>query len=144
MGLILKTGYFAKLKEYQEAGYYPVSISQYPPEFYKGDECKFFAPMPRLLQDYKEGKCDDHMYEVAYRNNLKKHASEILPKLREIANIAQSKGYDTVIFLCFENNEKFCHRHILADYLNETYGMHVYESGLEPGLEKSEDNEETR
>ena len=38
---------------------------------------------------------------------------------------------DNVVLLCWESPEKFCHRHILADYINKNSGVVVEEFGKE-------------
>ena len=37
----------------------------------------------------------------------------------------------SVVLLCWESPEKFCHRHILADYINKNSGVVVEEFGKE-------------
>ena len=49
------TGYFAKLKEYKQAGLIPISISGKAPEWYDGLEYKKLAPKWAFFQEWKYG-----------------------------------------------------------------------------------------
>ena len=37
------------------------------------------------------------------------------------------KSFQDVVLLCYEPPEEFCHRHILAKYLNENYNLDIQE-----------------
>ena len=39
----------------------------------------------------------------------------------EIAHFANLLGKKKVVLLCYESAEKFCHRHLVADWLNDAH-----------------------
>lgn len=113
----MKTGYFAKLKEYVEAGYTPVSIARYAPPFYHGIEYKILAPSYDCLNDYKYGehKGNTDKFLGRYMSELAKlNAKEVVKVLEELTNVKEDK----IILLCFEKPEDFCHRHLAAAWLH--------------------------
>lgn len=116
----MKTGYFAKLKEYVEAGYTPVSIARYAPPFYHGLEYKKLAPPHDLLNDYKHGphKGDANHFQIEYLGILAElDAKQIIKELEELTGVKEDK----IILLCFEKPADFCHRKIAAAML-KVYG----------------------
>lgn len=113
----MKTGNFAKLKEYIEAGYTPVSIARYAPPFYHGIEYKILAPSYDCLNDYKYGehKGNTDIFLGRYMSELAKlDAKEVVKVLEELTNVKEDK----IILLCFEKPEDFCHRHLAAAWLH--------------------------
>ena len=44
-----------------------------------------------------------------------------------VEDIRNRLNYDNVFLLCYEPRKKFCHRHILAQYLNEHYDLDIQE-----------------
>jgi hypothetical protein len=52
---MIYTGYFAKLKTYEQAGLKPVSIAGKAPDFYKGPQYKGLAPEYKMFNDWKKG-----------------------------------------------------------------------------------------
>ena len=72
------------------------------------------APQEDLLWKFKNKQIDEFVFEVKYRKQLesldKKIWVDALTKLDEI--------YNNVVLCCYEKKDDFCHRHILADWLN--------------------------
>ncbi|MBQ3421197.1 MAG: DUF488 family protein [Romboutsia sp.] len=48
---------------------------------------------------------------------LDKYVDDLLLRVR----------YEDVVLLCYENKKEFCHRHILAQYLNDYYNLRITE-----------------
>ena len=116
----MKTGYFAKLKEYEEAGYTPVSISRFKPPFFKGLEYKKVAPSADLLHAYKYGKYKNDFagYITKYMDGIAQmKATEVVKELEELTKVKE----DRIILLCYEKPDNYCHRHYLASWLR-TFG----------------------
>ena len=117
------TGYFAKLKKYQEAGLVPVSIALKSPDWYHGLEYKQLAPNWDILSAWKSG---EHKGDIDYYT---KHFEEVLDTLRPEDVIIELKQFgllQDIILLCYEKPESFCHRHIVANWLNKN-GLYVTE-----------------
>ena len=117
------TGYYAKLKKYKENNLYPIAISGKRPDFYTGAYWSDFAPRYKDFIEWKSGRDGDIQYTEKYRkwlNSLDKQ--EIRDVLEELEN-----EYKDIIFLCYEKPGDFCHRHTLADWLEENMGLVVEE-----------------
>lgn len=115
----IRTGYFAYTKKYKEMGYHCISIAQIKPKWFDGDFIYDFAPNCDLLYSYKNGAISEEDFKSKYIIGL--WSIDCNKILNDLAK------YDKVILLCYEKPEKFCHRHILAEYLNKNYGTSISE-----------------
>ena len=116
---MIYTGYFAKLKEYKKNGLIPISITRFPPKWFEGEQCQDLAPSAELLKKYKDMYMDEEHFEI--------HYNEMLSQIDVLKIVEEAvKGRD-VVLCCFEKSDDFCHRHLLAKWLNEKYGMNVQE-----------------
>ena len=120
------TGYYALLKKYKDNGLFTVGISGSVPPFYEGARILEFAPRKEMFNRWKNGEIDNFRYHeeyVKYLDSLdKKDVRETLNELKE---------HGDVIFLCYEKSGVFCHRHILADWLENNFGEKVDEYGFD-------------
>ena len=116
------TGYFAKIKEYKEAGLIPISIARFTPKWYDGDEEKYFAPSFRLLSRYKDKEIDIQDYTKDYLEGLDKDSVHFHLKL-----IQQKNNNQPIVLCCYEKPADFCHRHLLADYIKRELKVQVTE-----------------
>ena len=121
------TTYFAKVKKLPE-NVIPISIAAKTPDV-KMKEYKKLAPPWYILKTYKDnGNEEEYVkeYNRVVLNNLN-------PKkvVEDLACIAQNKSVvigDDVInipcdldvaLVCYEKSGDFCHRHLVADWLNK-------------------------
>lgn len=114
----MKTSYFARVRS--SLVIQPeqlVSIARTCPEGFMGREYKKLAPSYALLQAYKSNG-DTQRYIGAYRHEV---LSELDPE-----EVYQELGEDSIL-LCWEGRDKFCHRHIVADWFHSTLGIEVVE-----------------
>ena len=127
----MNTSYYVKTHELLIQGYTNlVAVSGFVPEFYseqmKIDErlhrCLELAPKRDWFFDWKQGKFDNDKYiELYYETVLRKlNPEEIYEKL----------GKDAIL-LCYEKPEQFCHRHLIAEWLNNNLKINVTEINLE-------------
>ena len=125
---MIYTGYYSKIKEYADSGLTLLSISRTKPEFAKSciDIPQLF-PSDKILWDHKKGKIDDMEYTSKYLAQLDDIGID------KIIKTIQIFGND-VVLLCWESPEKFCHRHILADYINRNSDLVVEEFGKKESL----------
>lgn len=115
------TGYFAKLKKYEEVGLIPVSIAGKAPAFYAGRQYKVFAPTWEIFSQWKSGCIDNFEYtELFKRNVLDKLDKNVV--LHNLLDIGES-----IVLLCYEKSGDFCHRHIVADWLESELNLRVDE-----------------
>ena len=122
---MIYTSYFAMIKKFTE-NITPVSISRFPPDWYKGKQVKNLAPSEELLNSIKQGKISEEEYTAQYKAYLnakvtaewfKKGISGLFPNTKDGKPIWESET-DHVALCCFEKPEDFCHRHILASHLS--------------------------
>jgi uncharacterized protein YeaO (DUF488 family) len=129
------TGYFAYNTRHINSDMVPVSISLGTPRWFKGThEMKSLAPSREILAITKKGGEDaTGAYTEAFRNYLGALNREVI--VQKIAKISQENGGAPVVLCCYEKLEDFCHRHIVADWLNEELpeGSKVEEFGFEAG-----------
>lgn len=116
------TSYFAKALKLDQSKYMVVGIARTTPMDAKIAIIPTFAPSSDLLMMYKGHRIDNETYTFIYREEMK--YIDIREELKTIAPLA--KGRDLVL-CCWEGKGKFCHRHILADIIQETYNYQVNE-----------------
>ena len=117
--MVMYTGYFARLKKYQDAGLVPISISRWKPKWFEGEECIDLAPAANLLLRYKNGQASVQDYTEEYNAMLDGLDVKMIAE-------AASKGRN-VVFCCYEKPGDFCHRHLFAKHLREKYGIEIKE-----------------
>lgn len=118
---MIYTGYFANTTKYKEAGLTTISIAGKAPSFYNDLEFKHFAPTWKIFKQWKDGQIDNFQYTEQFKE-------EVLNKLDKqgIKEFLDSFEQD-IILLCYERPGDFCHRHIVADWLESSLGYVVNE-----------------
>lgn len=128
--IVLRTGYFAKAKEYADAGFALVSIALKQPWFLPKDlrlfQLMHLAPSEELLalKDRPDLYAPKYMAEVLEENS----AEAMLSRFQHIAEEAKT---NKVVLLCWEAPGKFCHRHLVASWLKSRAGVDVREFSKE-------------
>ena len=117
----LYTGYFAKYKEYQKAGYIPVSVAGITPEFFEGEKWLDLAPRREFFSKWKRGELTNKEYMKKYLTYLNTIPAE------DIEELAQITREGKFVMCCYEKTGDFCHRHYLAAFLRKAYGFKVTE-----------------
>ena len=133
--MVLATGYFAKAKQYADMGYALVSIAKVAPWFLP-KELKVYpldclAPTDEILALKDSPEKYTPRYQKEILAGLK--PTEIFRKLWLIAH---QELKDKVVLLCYESPEKFCHRHLVANWLNDKLGQKVEEVSFEKKTEQ--------
>lgn len=117
------TSYFANLETLEAAGLYCVAICNKVPSFFKGPNIESVAPNGSILWEYKkssETDSDRERYRRRYIDEVLcayRFHPEYLIQLLE--SFSESECGKDIALLCYERPEDFCHRHLLADWLNE-------------------------
>lgn len=101
------TSYFAMHKQVKFEN--PVSIAQFPAVYYHERCYRELAPPADLLMGYKKGRITKEIYTREYERRVLR---KLTPRI-----VADELGEDAVL-LCFEIPGEFCHRHIVAKWLN--------------------------
>ena len=112
------TSYFGNQRSLSKAGIMPIGIARWKPRFYEGVSMFSVAPTRYMLSD----ACGQEEYVRLYNEILGRLGAQNI--LNEINALA--KGRD-VALLCYEKPGDFCHRHLLADFLNRELGLNIRE-----------------
>ena len=117
------TGYFGKVKSYsKDKGYKFVSIARFN-RFWNGEEFKQLAPSADIIK-IEDEKLYTKLYYEKVLNKL--NPQEVYKKLG-----------DNAVLLCYEkwadieSGKTFCHRRIVAKWLEDNLGVKVEELGNE-------------
>lgn len=116
------TSYYARSRAFDPSRFLLVSISRGVPAGWFGYHVWEFAPSSSILYQYRDN-LDDATYMLRYKNEVLNNR-DILSILRRIQIVANGRD---IVFMCFEGPDKFCHRHLLAAYLNFHYNLGVSE-----------------
>ena len=108
----MQTSYFAKSATDPNA----VAITIKKPPFFKGRHYPKLAPPSLLLLKYKNDH-DENFYQMVY-------IRDVLNKLKPM-DVVNELGEDAVL-ICWEGKDKFCHRHIVAEWLKSN-GVYIEE-----------------
>lgn len=114
---MIYTSYFGNLKRIEN----PLAITARPPVWFKGPNYHKLAPNELLLWDHKNKKINDYEYITLFTKLLD------LLSPREIYNELIETYGENVTLLCFEKPPQFCHRHIVAIWLQDNLGITVSE-----------------
>ena len=114
----MKTSNFSTLRKIE----YPLSISQYAPFWYSGPQFRQLAPKPDLLEAYKAGKVTPEEYTLDYQKR-------VLNRFDPVEVYERLTRYYTgeVVLLCYEKAGEFCHRRLVAEWLETANGVVIPE-----------------
>lgn len=113
----MKTSYYTKCGSHPNA----VSIAGRSPDWFYGREYKKLAPKWWFFANYansEQTEEDQDIYVEAY-------IDEVLSKL-DPQEVYDDLGEDAIL-LCWESSEKFCHRHVVAWWLEQELGIKIEE-----------------
>ena len=119
---MIYTSYYSNRKNFK--GFLRIGISRTVPPKSCDLILKFLAPRSSTLFDYKKGKIGEEAYARRYLSSIKDVKDN--GTLDILVNYLKNNSKD-IVLLCYESPEKFCHRHILADYLNQEYNINIKE-----------------
>ena len=120
------TSYFAKLKSLPD-NVVPISICAKAPDWYKGLQYKKLAPKYDFFMKWKENHDNDYYIKCFNEQVLDKlNVEEVVKELDDIL-LNQTTTVDCsgdlkkvprIALICYEKPSDFCHRHLVADWLN--------------------------
>lgn len=116
------TSYLGNVKKVIEAGIFPIQIVRYPKPYHDYiTNLERLAPLPKMFN------MDEETFKIAYLKLIEKNvdAKKLIAYLEVLSN-----GED-VALLCFESlkNGEWCHRTMLAEWLNEKLNLGITEFG---------------
>ena len=111
---MLYTSYFANVNRLPKKMVL-ISISRKPPVNWaaRGWSLKSLAPSQSLLDDWHRG-----LSEEAYTQRFTLEVTGVKSASELVANLQRKFGDADICFLCYEK-KGFCHRHLVAKWLNE-------------------------
>lgn len=116
------TSYFANLKNLPD-NLCPISICGKAPDWYDGIQFKILAPKYSFFKVYEETHDKDyyieHFQNEVLGTRLNPHL--ILNRLYELA------GRKIPCLICYEKPGDFCHRHLVAEWLQNNCNIKVEE-----------------
>ena len=109
---MIYTTYFANLRNLPK-NITPISICAKPPVSWTGLEYRALAPSYSCFRELKETG-DVSTFTCRYYNETlyPKDARSVVRNLCELAE------NEDIALVCYEGRDKFCHRHIVAHWLN--------------------------
>lgn len=117
---MIYTSYFAKLKKLPN-DVIPISICAKAPSWYNGLEYKKLAPSYDILMQYKSNP-NEELYIKRFKEEILNKRISTQTVLDLLALVGNFKGLNyspDICLLCYEKPTDFCHRHLVADWLNE-------------------------
>jgi hypothetical protein len=127
---MIYTGYWAKVKEYEQCGLVPVGISGWSPDGYTGKTYKKLAPKYSWWKEWHDKKLSEQWYIDKYYETVLNVLNPLVVK-QELQVLG-----DDIVLLCFETPDKFCHRHLVANWLNTNAKLNVTEYILQNAQQK--------
>lgn len=118
---MIYTSYFAQVKNIP-TNFVKVGISFIKPPWLDTSTfvwMKELAPTGNLLLFKKQNIIDEREYTQSYIMQLMDIDFEPI--------IKQLQSYENCVLLCYERSDAFCHRHILAKYLNSKFNLGITE-----------------
>lgn len=127
------TSYFANIKNLEKDGIVPVAICAMVPSWFDGVNLGSVAPSKDILFEHKKSahtKEDDKIYKERYFNEIlvayRFHPEYIIDFIERVSE--NNNGKD-IALVCYEKPGDFCHRHLLAEWLEERTGVEIKEWG---------------
>ena len=111
---MIYTTYFAAIKKLP-ADVVPIAICGKAPRWYTGIQYKKLAPKWSFFSKWKENHDNDY-YVKCFNNEV---LSTLDAKRVHDELVALSGGRD-IALVCYETPDKFCHRHLVADWLRDS------------------------
>ena len=119
---MLYTSYFAKIRKFPD-NIIPVSIARFQPKWLNNIIiCDELSPTPKILELYKKNNNINEYIKKYNEDILSKYNSKDIIHLIEnktgLKNIMNNPNIH-IALCCYEKPTDFCHRHLLADFLEK-------------------------
>jgi len=110
------TSYYKNIGFLKTHGVLPVSISRFPPSDFDGPVVFTLAPSADLLMRQKSNP-DWKQYRIDFYGQL--IMNDVAALCDELHQISDENGGCDLALCCYEEPKMNCHRHIVADFMNE-------------------------
>ena len=105
---MIYTTYFAHLGTVEIEKSKQVSVARGTPKWFSGIAAEALMPSWDKIKSLKHDKITQEEFEVYY--------NEVLSKLNPASVYSQ---LDECVLICWEKPSDFCHRHLIADWLED-------------------------
>lgn len=109
---MIYTTYFANLRHFPDT-ITPIAICGGMPNFFKGPAYKKLAPKHSFFKKWKE-TCDNDQYIADYNSLI----LAFLDPAQTVSELKELADTEDIALVCYEKPSDFCHRHLVADWLN--------------------------
>jgi uncharacterized protein YeaO (DUF488 family) len=122
----LYTTYLANMKKVSRDKMIMVFVARFAPKAMNLDNREIvqftqLSPSPMLLGDWKKGVITWEVFETRFLEEIE-NRTLALSTIDVIADKIKNRGRD-ICLVCFEKDNNFCHRRILAEYIKDKYGI---------------------
>ena len=107
------TSYFGNLKSLPE-NITPISICGKAPNWYTGLQYKKLAPKYDFFMKWKENHDNDYYIKCFQEQVLNKLDPHLV--YQDLCSLTNNTD---IALICYEKPDEFCHRHLVADWLNK-------------------------
>lgn len=115
---MIYTSYFAKINKLPD-NVVPISICGKAPDWYTGLQYKKLTPKYDFFMEWKRTHDNDYYIKCFNEQVLSKlTVEEVIMDLSKL-DYGFNVGEDAVCLMCYEKPTDFCHRHLVADWLNK-------------------------
>lgn len=126
---MIYTSYFAKIRELEKNNITPVSICGKAPAWYKGLQYKKLAPKYEFFMEWKQNRDNDYYIKCFNEQVLSKlNAIDVIVDFSRL-DYGFNVGENDIALICYEKPSDFCHRHLVAEWLNQN-GFKCEEWGI--------------
>ena len=119
----IHTSYFANIKKIQKE--HPkevfISVAGYSPKWFKGGFLPELAPKKwwwKIWHDSFKDNLESDESKAWYIEKYKSTVLEMLDTEKILLKLRSEYPIANITLLCYETPKKFCHRHLIADWLN--------------------------
>lgn len=116
------TSSFNFAKGLDSTKYFVVSISRFPPRWFRGFKCKEFAPSASLLRKYRNGLSKED-YTSEFMSSVME-SQDVHKVFEGLAILACRRD---IVLCCFEGSDEFCHRQLVSSYVKARWGYSIKE-----------------
>ena len=122
----IHTSYFGNIKAIEKECHKEVfvSIAGFSPKWFRGYKLPELAPKKWWWKIWHDSFKDNLESEESKAWYTERYKETVLAELdqsdtvRKIVHLENESGCRNVTLLCYETPEKFCHRHLVAEWLN--------------------------
>lgn len=115
--MAIYTSYYGNHNHFPKDSYL-VSVSLTSPKGMCDKDLFSLSPDINTLEAYKKNIIDEDQYTSTYYNKLSAIKPEVKQKLIDFLHTQEATHPGGVFLLCYERPEQFCHRHLLAKWLD--------------------------